>query len=76
MDVTKHYGTGQFVTKAIPNPRRLLPIRRSLPIYLFSSSEDPVGQQLEGLRILMGRYRSAGSGTSRIIFIQAEGMRC
>jgi alpha-beta hydrolase superfamily lysophospholipase len=60
MDVAKHYGTGQFVTKAIPNPRPLRSIRRSLPIYLFSSSEDPVGERLEGLRILMGRYRSAG----------------
>jgi len=35
-------------------------MRRSLPIYLFSGSEDPLGQQPEGLRILMGRYRSAG----------------
>ena len=44
----------------LANPRRLRSIRRPLPIYLFSGSEDPVGQQLEGLRILMGRYRSAG----------------
>ena len=29
-------------------------------IYLFSGSEDPVGQQLEGVRVLMGRYRKAG----------------
>jgi alpha-beta hydrolase superfamily lysophospholipase len=35
-------------------------IRSGLPMYLFSGSEDPVGQQLEGLRILMGRYRRAG----------------
>src|SRR5712672_2278040 len=44
----------------LANPRRLRSIRRALPIYLFSGSEDPVGQQLEGLRILMGRYRRAG----------------
>ncbi len=44
----------------LANPHRLRSIRRSLPIYLFSGSEDPVGQQLEGLRILMGRYRRAG----------------
>jgi len=54
--VTKHYGTEQFVTKAIPNRS----IRHSPPIYLFSSSEDPVGQQLEGILILIGRSRSAG----------------
>ena len=44
----------------LANPRRLRSIRRSLPIYLFSGSEDPVGERLEGLRILMGRYRRAG----------------
>jgi alpha-beta hydrolase superfamily lysophospholipase len=44
----------------LANPRRLRSIRRALPIYLFSGSEDPVGQQLEGLRILMGRYHRAG----------------
>jgi len=40
--------------------RRLHSIQRALHIYLFSGSEDPVGQQLQGLRILMGRYRRAG----------------
>jgi alpha-beta hydrolase superfamily lysophospholipase len=44
----------------LADPRRLRSIRRALPIYLFSGSEDPLGQQLEGLRILMGRYRRAG----------------
>jgi len=44
----------------LADPRRLRSIRRSLPIYLFSGSEDPVGQQLEGVRILMGRYHRAG----------------
>jgi alpha-beta hydrolase superfamily lysophospholipase len=44
----------------LASPRRLRSIRRGLPIYLFSGSEDPVGQQLEGLRILMDRYRRAG----------------
>ena len=44
----------------LANPCCLGSIRRALPIYLFSGSEDPVGQQLEGLRILMSRYRSAG----------------
>jgi alpha-beta hydrolase superfamily lysophospholipase len=44
----------------LANSQRLRGIRRALPIYLFSGSEDPVGEQLEGLRILIGRYRSAG----------------
>ena len=54
--------TQSFLAAApqLANSRRLRGIRRALPIYLFSGSEDPVGEQLEGLRILMGRYRSAG----------------
>jgi alpha-beta hydrolase superfamily lysophospholipase len=35
-------------------------IRPSLPVYLFSGSEDPVGQQLTGVEVLMERYRAAG----------------
>jgi len=31
-----------------------------LPTYLFSGSEDPVGQRLEGVRTLIDRYRQAG----------------
>ena len=42
------------------DPVALRKIRGDLPIYLFSGSEDPVGQQLRGLRILIGRYRDAG----------------
>jgi alpha-beta hydrolase superfamily lysophospholipase len=34
--------------------------RSDLPIYLFSGSEDPVGQQLRGLHKLIARYRDAG----------------
>jgi alpha-beta hydrolase superfamily lysophospholipase len=44
----------------LANSCRLRGIRRALPIYIFSGSEDPVGQQLEGIRILISRYRSAG----------------
>jgi len=39
---------------------RLRNIRDDLPIYLFSGSEDPVGQQLEGLALLIRRYEKAG----------------
>jgi alpha-beta hydrolase superfamily lysophospholipase len=42
------------------DPAALRRIRGNLPIYLFSGSEDPVGQQLRGLRTLIGRYRDAG----------------
>jgi alpha-beta hydrolase superfamily lysophospholipase len=42
------------------DPAALGKIRRDLPIYLFSGSEDPVGQQLRGLHKLIGRYRDAG----------------
>ena len=42
------------------DPAALRKIRSDLPIYLFSGSEDPVGQQLRGLRMLIGRYSDAG----------------
>ncbi|HVQ72916.1 MAG TPA: alpha/beta hydrolase [Bradyrhizobium sp.] len=42
------------------DPVALRKIRRDLPIYLFSGSEDPVGEQLRGLYTLIGRYRDAG----------------
>jgi alpha-beta hydrolase superfamily lysophospholipase len=42
------------------DPVALRNIRGDLPIYLFSGSEDPVGQQLRGLHRLIGRYRDAG----------------
>jgi alpha-beta hydrolase superfamily lysophospholipase len=35
-------------------------IRDDLPIYLFSGSEDPVGQELEGVQTLIDRYHKAG----------------
>ena len=42
------------------DPVALRKIRGDLPIYLFSGSEDPVGQHLRGLQRLIGRYRDAG----------------
>jgi len=56
---------GSFLAAA---PRLCDPIslgkrRQNLPIYLFSGSEDPVGQQLEGVKILIGRYEKAGINT-------------
>jgi len=44
----------------LADPGRLRGMRNDLPIYLFSGSEDPVGQQLEGVEVLILRYQSAG----------------
>jgi alpha-beta hydrolase superfamily lysophospholipase len=44
----------------LSDPQRLRNIRDDLPIYLFSGSEDPVGQQLEGVELLIHRYEKAG----------------
>ena len=44
----------------LADPVAISKIRPDLPIYLFSGSEDPVGQQLEGVRTLIDRYREAG----------------
>jgi alpha-beta hydrolase superfamily lysophospholipase len=41
-------------------PKEILKVRDGLPIYIFAGSDDPVGQRLEGVRILIDRYRSAG----------------
>jgi alpha-beta hydrolase superfamily lysophospholipase len=42
------------------DPRNLGKLNPDLPIYLFSGSEDPVGQELAGIGILLERYRKAG----------------
>ena len=44
----------------LSDPLRLRDIREDLPIYLFSGCEDPVGQQLEGLALLIHHYEKAG----------------
>jgi alpha-beta hydrolase superfamily lysophospholipase len=44
----------------LADPVRLRHIRYELPIYAFSGSEYPVGQQLKGVRVLLERYRKAG----------------
>jgi alpha-beta hydrolase superfamily lysophospholipase len=44
----------------LAQPRRLSGIRADLPIYLFSGSDDPVGQQLKGVQVVIDRYRRAG----------------
>ena len=44
----------------LADPREIRKVRKDLPIYIFSGSEDPVGQRLEGVRVLVDQYRSAG----------------
>jgi len=44
----------------LSDPIELGKVRHDLPIYLFSGSEDPVGEQLEGVKVLIDRYHRAG----------------
>ncbi|HTQ51501.1 MAG TPA: alpha/beta hydrolase [Candidatus Acidoferrales bacterium] len=44
----------------LSDPTGLRRIRKDLPIYVFSGTEDPVGQHLQGVRVLIDRYRQAG----------------
>ena len=45
--------------RLLSDPLRLRRIRHDLPINIFSGSKDPVGQQLEGIRVLIDRYYEA-----------------
>ena len=47
-------------SRRLADPLELQKVRQDLPIYIFSGSDDPVGQRLEGVRRLIERYRSAG----------------
>ena len=44
----------------LENPTAIRRVRVDLPIYIFSGSDDPVGGKLEGVRVLIDRYHSAG----------------
>ncbi len=44
----------------LADPREIRKVQEELPLYIFSGSDDPVGQRLEGVRVLVDRYRSAG----------------
>src|SRR5436853_4601899 len=44
----------------LADPLEIRKVREDLPVYIFSGSDDPVGQKLEGVRVLSDRYRSAG----------------
>src|SRR5689334_1009450 len=44
----------------LSDPLTLGKIRDDLSVYLFSGSEDPVGQQLDGVELLIHRYEKTG----------------
>jgi alpha-beta hydrolase superfamily lysophospholipase len=44
----------------LADPSQIRKVREDLPIYIFSGSDDPIGQKLAGVRVLIDRYRSAG----------------
>jgi alpha-beta hydrolase superfamily lysophospholipase len=46
--------------RRLSDPTELHKIRPDLPVYLFSGGADPVGQKLEGVRVLIARYRNSG----------------
>ena len=54
--------SGSFFAAApqLADPLRIHQICHDLPIYAFSGSEDPVGQQLHGVCIPLDRYYAAG----------------
>jgi alpha-beta hydrolase superfamily lysophospholipase len=54
--------TASFLGAAtrLADPASLAEIRPDLPIYLFTGSEDPVGERLAGVHVLMDRYHKAG----------------
>jgi len=45
-------------------------------MYIFSGSDDRVGQRLEGVRILIDRYRSAGLSSIAHDFYSGAGTKC
>jgi len=44
----------------LADPTEIRKVRDDLSTYIFSGSDDPVGQKLEGVRMLIDRYRNAG----------------
>jgi alpha-beta hydrolase superfamily lysophospholipase len=44
----------------LADPKEIRKVRQNLPVYIFSVREDPVGEKLKGVRVLIERYRSAG----------------
>jgi hypothetical protein len=47
-----------------------------LPTYLFSGSDDLVGQQFEGVRTMIDRYRTVGLRNVSQDFTKEGGAKC
>jgi len=60
----------------LSDPVSLRKIREDLPIYLFSGSEDPVGQHLEGVHVLIERYHKAGIYDISTISTPVDDTKC
>jgi len=57
----EHYTPNKaFVSREGSLPFWIRKVREDLPIYIFSGSDDPVGEKLKGVRVLIERYRGAG----------------
>jgi alpha-beta hydrolase superfamily lysophospholipase len=56
----RSYASFLAAQRLVCDPARLGRIRRDLQVYVFSGGEDPVGERLQGVRILIQRYRDAG----------------
>ena len=44
----------------LADPNEIRNVRQDLPVYVVAGSDDPVGLRLDGVRVLLERYRSAG----------------
>ncbi len=51
-------------------------IRSGLPTYLFSGSEDPIGQHLQGIRTRLSAIAKLESAISPTIFRKQGGTKC
>jgi alpha-beta hydrolase superfamily lysophospholipase len=47
-------------SRRLSDPSEIRHVQQTLPVYIFSGTDDPVGQRLAGVRALMERYRNAG----------------
>src|SRR5262245_6702523 len=47
-------------SRRLSDPVEIRQVRQTLPVYIFSGADDPLGQRLEGVRILIEHYRNAG----------------
>ena len=66
-DPSCSFGFGETTLEALAHaaprlsdPKELAGIRSKLPIYLLAGDQDPINRQLEWVKLLASRYRTAG----------------